>query len=353
MRARGLEGQRAGETSTGNPPAHQPTRPPALLKVDRVTKSFRQGREIIHSLRGVSFELERGETLGLVGESGSGKTTLARCIVRLQQVTSGRIEFDGHDITALTPDAMRPLRRGMQMVFQDPYASLNPRRRVRSIIGDPLEIHGVAGAGAFTGRVHELMTTVGLDPKDAEKYPSAFSGGQRQRIGIARAIALNPSLIVCDEAVSALDVSVRAQILDLLVRLQRERHLAYLFISHDLLVVRDISTRVAVMYCGRVMEIAPSAALYSAPRHPYTATLLRAIPDASPSAAPPVPVAGDPPSPLSPPGGCPFHPRCPTAQAVCAAETPPLVPRFADDASHVAACHFPLADGERLPSPAE
>lgn len=340
-------------------PHGEPRDDAPLVRLEHVVKQFRVTRggvfpgsqECVHAVSDVTLDIERGETLALVGESGCGKSTLARCIVRLHELTSGRLVFDGQDISAASQDALRPIRRRMQMVFQDPYGSLNPRRRVGSIIGDPFEIHGIAHGKERLRRVQELMELVGLNPEHYNRFPGDFSGGQRQRVGIARAIALRPDFIVCDEPVSALDVSIQAQILNLLAGLQEELGLTCLFISHDLSVVRHVSDRVAVMYLGSVVEVAPVRGLYGHPRHPYTRALLSAMP---------VPAAervgdhgeiiltGDPPSPTDPPGGCPFHPRCPRAQARCAAEVPPLVARLADGTDHLTACHFPLADGEVL-----
>ena len=305
----------------------------------------------MHAVSDISLEVRRGETLALVGETGCGKSTLARCVMRLHDVTSGRIVFDGSDITAASHAELQPFRRRMQMVFQDPYGSLKPRRRVGSIIGDPFDIHGLASGAARVTRVHELMALVGLNPEHYNRFPGDFSGGQRQRIGIARAIALHPDLIVCDEPVSALDVSIRAQILNLLANLQRELGLTYLFISHDLSVVRHVSNRVAVMYLGQVAEVAPVDDLYEHARHPYTRALLSAMPVPDPdraAAREQIVLSGDPPSPLDPPSGCRFHPRCPRAEARCASEAPRLAPAPGDATEHLTACHFPLADHELL-----
>jgi oligopeptide/dipeptide ABC transporter ATP-binding protein len=331
----------------------------ALVRVEHAVKEFpvtsggflARRRERVHAVSDVSLEVRRGETLALVGETGCGKSTLARSILRLHALTSGRIVFDGHDISTASHDQMRPLRRRMQMVFQDPYGSLNPRRRVGSMIGDPFDVHRLASGAERKRRVHELMELVGLNPEHYNRFPGDFSGGQRQRVGIARAIALRPDFIVCDEPVSALDVSIRAQILNLLADLQEELGLTYLFISHDLSVVRHSSDRVAVMYLGRVVEIAPVEDLFRRARHPYTRALLSAMPapDAERAGArDEIVLAGDPPSPIDPPAGCRFHPRCPRAQDRCAVETPELAPRVGDSPAHLAACHFPLADGERL-----
>ena len=331
----------------------------ALIQLRDVVKEFPvQSRaafggrsERLQAVAGVSLELRRGETLGLVGESGCGKSTLARCVVRLLQPSTGQILFDGQDISTASHAELAPYRRRMQMIFQDPYGSLNPRRRVGSIIGDPFAIHDVGPAGERRRKVQDLMALVGLNPEHYNRFPSDFSGGQRQRIGIARAIALRPELVVCDEPVSALDVSIQAQILNLLDELQGELGLTYLFISHDLAVVRHVSDRVAVMYLGRIVEIAPSEALYEQARHPYTRALLSAVPVFDPDETrtnASVELTGDPPSPLDPPRGCRFHPRCPRAQSRCAAEEPQLIPRAGDGPEHTTACHFPLVEGETM-----
>ena len=310
-------------------------------------------RDVVHAVDGVSIDVHRGETVGLVGETGCGKSTLARCLTRLYDLTSGTVEFEGEDISTLSRRAMRPFRRNMQMIFQDPYGSLNPRRRVGSIIGEPFAVHGLADGADRKRQVQELMELVGLNPEHYNRFPAEFSGGQRQRIGVARALALRPKLIVCDEPVSALDVSIQAQIINLLSDLQSEFNLTYLFIAHDLSVVQQVSNRVVVMYLGSVAEVAPADPLYDAPRHPYTAALLSAAPVADPDQAEArerVVLIGDPPSPVSPPTGCRFHPRCPKARPNCAVEVPALVPRLEDGDDHLAACHYPLADGERLPT---
>ncbi len=331
----------------------------ALIQVDHMVKEFpvksggmiSRKRERVHAVTDVTLEIRRGETLALVGESGSGKSTLARCLMRLYDLTSGRVIFDGHDISTAPQSELRPLRRRMQMIFQDPYGSLNPRRRVGSIIADPFLIHGLADGAERLKRVQELMELVGLNPEHYNRFPNDFSGGQRQRIGIARAIALHPDFIICDEPVSALDVSIRAQILNLLDSLQEQLGLTYLFISHDLSVVRHVSDRVAVMYLGKIVELAPVGDLYGHARHPYTRALLSSIPSPDPQWAKrreELPLSGDPPSPLDPPPGCRFHPRCSRAQECCRIEVPGLAARLADPAEHVAACHFPLADKEPL-----
>ena len=319
----------------------------------RSGRLFRRGSEAVHAVDGVSLDVFPGETVGLVGETGCGKSTLARCLTRLVDVSAGRVIFEGRDISRMSRKDLRPLRRKMQMIFQDPYSSLNPRRRVGSIIGDPFAIHDVADGDDRKRRVQHLMELVGLNPEHYNRFPAEFSGGQRQRIGVARALALEPDLVVCDEPVSALDVSIQAQVINLLADLQEQLGLTYIFIAHDLSVVRHVSDRVAVMYLGKIVEIAPRHDLYARPRHPYTAALLSAVPVADPDRADrrtPVVLGGDVPSPIAPPSGCRFHPRCPKAQPVCAVEEPTLEARFGDIPTHRAACHFPVADGEELPA---
>jgi oligopeptide transport system ATP-binding protein len=305
----------------------------------------------VQAVDGVSLSVRRGETLGLVGETGCGKSTLARSIMRLYPLTAGRLTFDGADLSTLSRSRMRPYRRGMQMIFQDPYGSLNPRRRVGSIIGDPLAIHKVAKGPERIKLVQGLMEVVGLNPEHYNRFPAEFSGGQRQRIGVARALALRPKLIVCDEPVSALDVSIQAQVINLLDDLQTEFALTYIFIAHDLSVVQHVSDRVAVMYLGKLVEIAEVKDLYSTPRHPYTNALLSASVVADPDKARSrdrIILTGDVPSPINPPSGCRFHTRCPKAQALCSTQEPPLANATGDPASHQTACHFPVADGEKL-----
>jgi oligopeptide/dipeptide ABC transporter ATP-binding protein len=326
-----------------------------LLRVEGLKKHFPITRGIIFrkqigavkAVDGVDFTLNEGETLGVVGESGCGKSTMARCILKLIEPSDGQVIFKGRDISKLSRNEMRPLRREMMMVFQDPYASLNARKRVGFIVAEALDVHGVGTTAERTRRVKELLEVVGLNPEHYNRFPHEFSGGQRQRIGIARALAINPSLIVCDEPVSALDVSVQAQILNLLKDLQKEFGLTYVFIAHDLNVVRHISDRVMVMYLGKAAEVAPRAELYAAPKHPYTGALLSAVPIPDPELGRQrrsVVLEGDVPNPINPPPGCNFHPRCPRFhRGHCDVETPPLRPL---GPGHTAACHYPL---ERWP----
>jgi peptide/nickel transport system ATP-binding protein len=295
----------------------------------------------IRAVDDVSLTIERGETLGLVGESGCGKSTVGRAILRLYEPTEGRIVFDGQDITHLSERELRPLRRRMQMVFQDPFASLNPRHSVGRIVGEPLRVHGISRRRAAGRRVRELLEIVGLPGDAASRYPHEFSGGQRQRIGLARSLALNPDFIVCDEPVSALDVSIQAQIMNLLESLQRDFDLTYLFIAHDLAVVRHISDRIAVMYLGSIVEVSPADELYANPLHPYTISLLSAVPIPDPEVErerETILLAGDLPSPANPPPGCRFHTRCPYVQETrCRDEVPPLRKL---ESGHFAACHW-------------
>ena len=303
-----------------------------LLEVRGLKKHFPIRRGVfsrvsgyVRAVDGVDLTLRRGETLGLVGESGSGKTTTGRCILRLMEPTAGSVRFDGVDLLSLPHAEMRKMRREMQVIFQDPYGSLNPRMKVGSIVGEPLAIHRIAKGSEREDRVVDLLRRVGLDPSAMKRYPHEFSGGQRQRIGIARALALKPKLVICDEPVSALDVSIQAQVVNLLMDLQEEFSLTYLFIAHDLSVVEHISDRVAVMYLGKIVEVADAETLYRDPQHPYTRALLSAIPVADPdSRSQRVPLKGDLPSPASPPSGCAFHPRCPVAVDRCSRVEPSL-----------------------------
>jgi oligopeptide/dipeptide ABC transporter ATP-binding protein len=338
-------------TAEQRSPEHRAGHGP-LIEVEHLTKHFpvkqgvfSRGKDVVHAVEDVTLTVNKGETLGIVGESGCGKSTTARMMVRLIDPTSGTIRFDGVDITRSSRRAMRPLRQEMQIIFQDPYSSLNPRKSVGQIVGEPFAIHRTEAD--VRSRVRDLLARVGLSPEHINRYPHEFSGGQRQRIGIARALALQPRLIVCDEPVSALDVSVQAQILNLLKDLQHEFDLTYVFISHDLSVIRQVSDRIAVMYVGRVVESGVSELIYEHPRHPYTAALLSAVPrtDANGSAKRQrIVLAGDVPSPVNPPPACVFHPRCPRFHpGHCDVETPALR-QFEGD--HVAACHYPV---ERWP----
>lgn len=339
----------------------------ALLIVDDLHVHFPiGGGQVVRAVDGVSFTVGRSETLGVVGESGCGKTTTGRAVLRLVEATRGRVAFDGQDVFALDAGKLRQLRQRMQIVFQDPFASLSPRLTVGAIVAEPLEIHNVGTVGEQHAKVADLLAAVGVPADAALRYPHEFSGGQRQRIGIARALALNPDLIVLDEPVSALDISVRAQVVNLLSDLQQDRGLSYLFIGHDLSLIRRVAHRVAVMYLGRIVEIADSETLYRDPRHPYTRSLFASAPVADPMRIrnPKPPLEGDPPSPVNLPSGCRFRTRCPFAQEICAREDPPFVALEATESRmdgdpartatpprhHSSACHFarelPVWDGE-------
>ena len=321
-----------------------------ILVVDHLVKHFpiKAGilfdRQIgaVQAVDDVSFAVNRGETLGLVGESGCGKSTLARSILQLIEPTSGSVRFEGREIAGLGRRQSRELRSDMQMVFQDPYASLNPRKRIAQIVGDPMVMHGIAKRDEVKGVVQDLLETVGLNPEHYNRFPHEFSGGQRQRIGIARALGLRPKLIIADEPVSALDVSIQAQIINLLEDLQEEYRLTFIFVAHDLSVVRHVADRIAVMYLGKIVEIGPAEAVYNTPIHPYTHALLSAVPIPDPRAnasRKQVILEGDVPSPANPPSACRFHTRCPRATEICSQEEPPLIDH---GNAHFAACHHPL-----------
>ncbi|MFF7333436.1 dipeptide ABC transporter ATP-binding protein [Streptomyces sp. NPDC008150] len=323
-----------------------------LLKATDVVKNFPvrggltgRGGPVVHAVDGVSLDVRRGETLGVVGESGCGKSTLGRCLVRLTDVSSGRVDFEGEDITTLSRRRLRPVRPGLQMVFQDPYTSLNPRRTVGEIVAEPLRVHRRGTRAEIRAKVADLLDKVGLTAEQAERYPHEFSGGMRQRVGIARALALEPRLVVADEPVSALDVSIQAQVLNLFADLQEELGLTYVFVAHDLGVVRHVSDRIAVMYLGRIVELGPAEEVYGNPAHPYTRALLSAVPEIDDGTAAQTParerivLTGDVPNPIDLPSGCTFHSRCPLAQDRCRTERPAL---RTDATGRQAACHFAL-----------
>ncbi len=303
----------------------------------------------VRAVDGVSFSVERGKTLGLVGESGSGKTTIGRTIIRLYKPTSGQILFENHDLSQLSNEEMRLARRRIQMIFQDPYASLNPRFTIGSLIAEPMHIYKVGTNQEIRERTEELLRIVGLRPEYIDRYPHEFSGGQRQRIAVARAISINPDCVIADEPVSALDVSIRAQVLNLMERLQRELHLTYLFVSHDLSVVRHVADRIAVMYLGKIVELSDRDELYAAPKHPYTRALLSAVPLPDPKLEKKrkrIILTGDLPSPINIPTGCRFHTRCPMAQEICREVEPPFEAKEGHE--HYAACHFSDQIGEKM-----
>jgi oligopeptide transport system ATP-binding protein len=329
-------------------PAVLPAASASLVRAENLTREFEAGssgllrrrRLTVKAVNAVNLDINPGETLGLVGESGSGKSTLGRLLLKLIEPTAGRVVFDGRDLATLSRKELRGLRREMQLVFQDPYASLNPRMRVRSIVGEGIDIHRLARGAEKERRIAELLEMVGLDAAAMNRYPHEFSGGQRQRIGIARALAVNPRFLVLDEPVSALDVSIQAQIINLLQDLQERLHLTYLFIAHDLRVVEHISQRVAIMYLGKIVETASRDDIYANPRHPYTRALLSAIPSVNPEAhAERIKLPGEMPSPVEPPTGCAFHPRCPYAKDICRRVEPALE---TGRGGHAVACHvFP------------
>jgi peptide/nickel transport system ATP-binding protein len=342
------------------PAVSGPVNEGALLTVRDLEKHFpiskgllRRKVGAVQAVDGVDFDVLQGETLGLVGESGCGKSTTGRLLNRLLEPTNGKIVFNGRDITHMSQGRLRPIRRDVQMIFQDPYSSLNPRHTVSSIVGAPFRIQGIKTEHGVKRAVQDLLALVGLNPEHYNRYPHEFSGGQRQRIGIARTLALRPKLIIADEPVSALDVSIQAQVINLLDDLQDELGLTYLVIAHDLSVIRHISDRVAVMYLGKIVEIADRDSLYDHARHPYTNALMSAVPVPDPARRDRaqrerILLTGDVPSPIDPPSGCRFRTRCWKAQEICAVEEPPLVPRLGDPEGHSTACHFPVADDEQI-----
>ena len=331
-----------------------------LLDVSGLTKHFpikggfpiRRTVGAVQAVDGLDFQVSEGESLGLVGESGCGKSTTGRLITRLLEPTAGKVSYRGQDITHASRRELAPVRSEIQMIFQDPYASLNPRHTVGKIISGPMEINGINPAGGRENRVRELLEIVGLNPEHFNRFPHEFSGGQRQRIGVARALALEPKLIVADEPVSALDVSIQAQVVNLLQKVQKELGIAFVFIAHDLAIVRHFSQRVAVMYLGKIVEIADREDLYENPRHPYTRALLSAVPEATVEAEPRerIRLVGDVPSPINPPSGCRFRTRCWKATEKCATEAPPLVQADGNKAGHLTACHYPEVQ-DTVPAP--
>jgi peptide/nickel transport system ATP-binding protein len=337
-----------------------PTNEDALLSVRGLEKHFPITKGLlkrkvgaVQAVDGVDFDVVKGETLGLVGESGCGKSTTGRLLTRLLEPTNGKIVFEGHDVSHMSQRRLRPLRRDIQMIFQDPYSSLNPRHTVGSIVGAPFRIQGIKTEHGVKRAVQGLLELVGLNPEHYNRYPHEFSGGQRQRIGIARTLALRPKMIVADEPVSALDVSIQAQVVNLLDDLQDELGLTYVVIAHDLSVIRHISDRVAVMYLGKIVEVASRDQLYAHPRHPYTNALISAVPVPDPARRDRaqrerILLTGDVPSPVDPPSGCRFRTRCWKAQEICATEEPPLVPQLGDPDGHATACHFPVEDDEHV-----
>ncbi|MEW2178346.1 dipeptide ABC transporter ATP-binding protein [Streptomyces sp. NPDC005406] len=345
------------KSNTAGPDTVQAQREPdvsePLLSVKGLTKHFpiyggfpfKRQVGAVQAVDGVTLDVYPGESLGLVGESGCGKSTTGRLLTRLMEPTSGTITYDGQDISHASRRKMAPIRSEIQMIFQDPYASLNPRQTVGTIISGPMEVNGINPPGGREARVRQLLETVGLNPEHYNRFPHEFSGGQRQRIGVARALALNPKIIIADEPVSALDVSIQAQVINLLQELQRELNIAFVFIAHDLAIVRHFSQRIAVMYLGKVVEVADRDSLYNAPRHPYTHALLSAVPNADLDAdkTERIRLFGDVPSPIMPPSGCRFRTRCWKAQDKCATEEPPLVQLSGAREGHLTACHFPEA----------